>query len=184
MVQMIGAIFPFAMISPFKKPQQRPIRAPITKSKKVLCITSYFCSRPMLMPAKARVEVMEMSIPAVSMTQSMPRAINIVNVLFRKICPRFVGERKEGLKIEMITSITIRTITRLASREPVIFFKIDFCSIYAPSLPLCSMASSRIFSWVTSSLSRQPVTRPWHITYILSLIPRISGISEDISMIP
>ena len=45
-----------------------------------------------------------------------------------------------------------------------------------------SMAKSSIFSWVASSRFSTPVMRPLHMTTIRSAMPRISGISEEISM--
>lgn len=63
---------------------------------------------------------MEISIPDVSITHSIPRAISIVNALFLKICERFAGDKNDGLMIEMTATNTINTITRLASLELVI----------------------------------------------------------------
>ena len=117
------------MITPISSPHTAPIAVAMRKPRKVLSILSYLYIIPMVIPAKARVEVIEISIPPISSTHNMPSAMIIITELFFKISSIFCADMKFGLL--MVTAIhkTIRTMTRLASREPVILFSKDFFSI-------------------------------------------------------
>ena len=96
----------------------------------------YFCRSPMLMPANASVDVIEISIPAVSMTQSMPSAMINVRVLLRNICLILVNERNDGLIIPTTIRRTASTITRLASLDSDRNCPIDFFFIMPHLLSL------------------------------------------------
>ena len=120
-----------------------------------------------------------------SSTPSIPRVMIMMTALFFSISEIDFNVMNEGLRKEITTHRTINTMNRLASRESVIFFMIDLFSFMFPVPPYLdfSMASSRMPSCVASPRFNSPVTFPLHMTMIRSLIPRISGISEEIRMI-
>ena len=184
-VAMIGSTFPFAMTSPITSPHSAPIPIAITKSRNAFSTMLYFSSIPTVIPENASVDAIEISMPPSSSTPSIPSVMIMITALFFSISDIDFSVMNEGLLNEMTTQRIIKTIRRLASREPVIFFQIDSFSFIFPisSYFDFSIASSRIPSWVASSRFSSPVTFPPHITTILSLMPRISGISEEIRII-
>ena len=60
----------------------------------------------------------------------------MITALFFNISEIDFAVMKEGLFAVIAIQRTIRTISRLASREAVIFFKIDFFSFIFPSSSL------------------------------------------------
>ena len=183
-VAMIGGTSALEITRPTTKPHAVPMARVMTNVSTVLEIYSYFQSIPMDIPESARVDMMEMSIPPTSITPSIPRAMTMVTALFFSMSKIDLGVKKDGLITVTIAKSRIRITASSASREPVIFFKTDFFSIYLAPFPVpFSIAISRILSCVASSRDSSPVFRPLHITMILSAIPKISGISEEIRMI-
>ena len=126
---MIGGTSALEMTIPTRNPQAVPIAIAITNARNVLEMCSYFSSIPMDIPDSASVDMIEISIPPISMTQSMPSAITMVTALFFSISIRDFGVRKDGLTTVIAAKRIIRMIASNASREPVIFFTKDFFSI-------------------------------------------------------
>ena len=130
---MIGGTFALEITRPTRSPQAVPIAMEIKNARTGLVITSYFKSIPTDIPESASVDIMEISIPPTSITQSIPSAITIVTALFFSISIMDFGVRKDGLMTVTTAKSRIRIPTRSISREPVIFFKADFLSIiYSP----------------------------------------------------
>ena len=102
----------------------------------VFCTMPYFISIPTDIPENASVEAMEISIPPISSTPSIPRVMIMMTALFFNISEIDFNVMKEGLRSEITIQRTISTISRLASRESVIFFKTDLFSFIFPVSPL------------------------------------------------
>ena len=140
---MIGGTSALEITSPTTRPQITPIPMAITNARGAASMTSFFSSIPMDIPDNARVDIIEISIPPISITHSIPRAITIVTALFFSISIRDFGVRKDGLMAVMTIKRTIRTTASRASRDPVSFFTNDFFSIILkPPFPWQARGSS------------------------------------------